>query len=75
MFTESETRALRRLFGSAIAGTREWRTVRNEKLRDLLSFLSHLSIKVVEFGRMKSAEKVARTECMVNSCRFSVGKR
>jgi len=49
----------------------------NEELHDLLSFLPYLLIKVIEFGRLKSAEKLARTEysCMVNSCKLSVGKR
>jgi hypothetical protein len=74
MFAESETRTLGRLFGSVIAGTRGWRTVHNEELRGLLPFIPHLFFKVIEFGMMKSAEKLARTEYMVNACGLSFGK-
>jgi hypothetical protein len=49
--------------------------VHNEEFHDLLSFIPHLLLQVIEFGRMKLAEKLARTEYMVNSCRLSVGKR
>lgn len=56
MFAESETRARGMLCGSAIAGTRGWRIVHNEKLHDVMSFLPHILLKVIELGRMKSAE-------------------
>jgi hypothetical protein len=68
MFAESETRALGILCGSAIAGTRGWRIVHNEGLHNVMSFLPHTLLKMIELRRMKSAEKLARTEYVVNAC-------